>query len=37
MSKQILTQQNAEGTSADVCQLSKLAPFLIEVAFKNTN
>lgn len=37
MSKQRLTQQNAEETSFDVYQSSKLAPFRIEMAFKNMN
>lgn len=34
MSKQISAQQNAEGTSSDVCQLSEKASFLIEMEFK---
>ena len=35
MSKQISAQKNAEGTNPDVCQLFEIAPFLIEMAFKN--
>lgn len=35
MSKQISAQKNAEGTNPEVCQLFEIAPFLIEMVFKN--
>lgn len=35
MSMQISAQKNAEGTNPEVCQLFEIAPFLIEMAFKN--